>query len=300
MQLMLLGGFVMVMMLVVGGIMIAVLSASGIDPTANTTTTLSKPENAAIAKWLQSLSAIGVFIVPSLVFAWLASPKPLHYTGFRKTFHPTWLIIALFIMVLAAPMTGWLGQMNQNIHFGSMDAWVRKGETDAAKLIENILNMQSFTDLLSSLFVLAFLPALSEEIIFRGILQRIFIRITQKPMVGIVITAVVFSLLHMQFLGFLPRAALGIVLGVLYWYSGSLWPAIIAHFINNALQIIGVYLHKQKIITTDIANDNIRIPFWLGLLSLTLVASLLYFMIKRSPANWQNEYGEEREGAKRW
>ena len=105
--------------------------------------------------------------------------------------------------------------------------------------------MKSINDLITMLVILAILPAIAEEVFFRGVLQRLFIQITRRPWIGIIITAMIFSALHGQFLGFIPRLVLGIVLGALYWYSGSIYPGMIAHFLNNAVQVILVYYSPQ-------------------------------------------------------
>jgi uncharacterized protein len=297
MQLLLLGMIVLVMLFVVSvvvGLLIANMRDVSLGDIAKVD--LAAAENASLGKWMQTISAIGMFVIPPLIFARLASTQSLHYAGFRKTYRFYWYPAAIAVMMLAIPMVGWLGELNQGIHFGGLDKWVRDSEAEAGKMIENLLAMRSFSDLLASLFVLAFLPAFAEELFFRGILQRIFIRITQKPLTGIVITAILFSLFHFQFLGFIPRVALGVVLGILYWYSGSIWPAILAHFVYNALQVTAVYLYKEKLITANLADDKIHTPFWLGLISIASVSALLYYLIKSSPANWGKEYEEELAG----
>jgi membrane protease YdiL (CAAX protease family) len=122
---------------------------------------------------------------------------------------------------------------------------LRNVEAKQNDYLKKILVMDSPVDLVNMLVVLALLPAVAEELFFRGILQRIFIQMTRRPWIGIIITSIVFSALHGQFLGFIPRMVLGMVLGALYWYSGSLYPGMLAHFLNNAVQIVLVYLSPE-------------------------------------------------------
>ncbi len=124
-------------------------------------------------------------------------------------------------------------------------------EKDTTKQVQAFLKADNIFDIIINVFVIAFLPAVCEEICFRGALQRIIINLSKNAWLGIIITAILFSALHMQFLGFLPRMFLGIVLGALYWYSGSIWPSVLAHFVNNAVQVVGVsyapeYVEKES------------------------------------------------------
>jgi membrane protease YdiL (CAAX protease family) len=106
--------------------------------------------------------------------------------------------------------------------------------------------MKNSKDLLVSIVLVGLLAAIGEELFFRGILQRIMIQIFRSPWLGIFVTAAIFSAIHGQFLGFIPRMILGIILGLLYWYSGSLLPAIAGHFVFNSLQILLVYYKGHR------------------------------------------------------
>src|SRR5688572_32690696 len=103
---------------------------------------------------------------------------------------------------------------------------VSMGENNPSHL-ESFLKVNTTGDLIINIIVIALIPAFCEEMLFRGALQRVVIHLTKNPWAGIIITAIVFSALHMQFQGFLPRMFMGIVLGALYWYSGSLWTSIL-------------------------------------------------------------------------
>jgi membrane protease YdiL (CAAX protease family) len=231
---------------------IAVMAVSkfyNISPAEFETMDLSNPTLVSAFKALQVIISIAWFLIPSLIFAYLSDPKPLPYIGFKKPVPASFFLIAVVIIISAFPMVAWLSEINQHLHLPksmqSTEKLIRDTEAQNNNLIRSFLNMKTPGDLVVMLFILGVLPAIAEEVFFRGILQRLLILVTKRPWVGIIFTAILFSALHGQFLGFFPRLVLGIVLGALYWYSGSLWPGILAHFINNAVQVILVYYNPQ-------------------------------------------------------
>jgi membrane protease YdiL (CAAX protease family) len=112
-------------------------------------------------------------------------------------------------------------------------------------------------DLFSNLLVIALLPAIGEELFFRGIVQKQFEELTQNRTAGIVLTALLFSALHMQFFGFIPRFVLGVFLGFLYQWSGTIWLPVTAHFINNAGAVILTWAFTRN--NSSINPDTIGI-----------------------------------------
>ena len=161
---------------------------------------------------------------------------------------------------------------------------LRDAEATQNAYLRKILVMETPVDLLNMLVVLALLPAVAEELFFRGILQRIFIQMTRRPWIGIIITAIIFSALHGQFLGFIPRMVLGIVLGALYWYSGSLYPGMLAHFLNNAVQIVLVYVSPEFL--------EKEVHFGAGIIagSTLLVVGLTWWMAKITQTSYAEVY----------
>jgi membrane protease YdiL (CAAX protease family) len=120
------------------------------------------------------------------------------------------------------------------------------------------------------LVIIALLPAIGEEVVFRGVLQRQVQRVIFPTWLAILIAAAIFSAIHLQFEGFLSRWLLGVLLGWLYWQTGNLWVPAIAHFFNNAIQVLGQYLYKNDISTVDLEKD-IDVPWYFALVSLVLV-----------------------------
>jgi membrane protease YdiL (CAAX protease family) len=160
-------------------------------------------------------------------------------------------------------------------------------EEQSSQQMAAFLKIRSSLDIVINVFIIALLPAICEELFFRGVLQRIIIQMTRNPWVGIVITGVLFSSLHMQFLGFLPRMFLGIVLGAFYWFSGSIWTSMIAHFVNNAVQvIIASYVPKY-------IDKNPETPVLAAVVSGIVVWAILWYFQKQSTITYSKVYNTD-------
>jgi len=249
---------------------------------------LEKPGVVAALKWLQAILSVAIFLLPSIVFAYLSDRRPFAYIGHKAPQPPSFWWIGVALMLLAYPAASWLNMVNQQIHlpaaFKSMEASMRLAEDNAIKLMKAFLDMKSPTDLIAMLFLIAVLPAICEEFFFRGILQRLFIQISRRPWIGILITAVLFSAFHGQFFGFFPRLLLGILLGAIYWYSGSIWPAVLGHFVNNAVQVILVYRNKNFI-----EQEPVIEPVYV-ILSVLAIIGITWFMKRISHTHFGELY----------
>ncbi|MHB1920608.1 MAG: CPBP family intramembrane glutamic endopeptidase [Chitinophagaceae bacterium] len=233
-------------------------------------------------KLQQILYTLVVFLFPPLIFSYLADPRPTRYLGLKKFPEGLNIILALGIIFLSFPMVGVLADWNQHLHLpGNLDAAVRSGEAQADTLTRAMLHMKSWKDLISDIFLIAVLPALAEECFFRGVFQKIMIKMFRREWLAILITGIIFSAMHGEFMGFFPRVALGIILGVLYVWSGNLWLPILAHFFNNGFQVVLMYLFQTRVIKYDPTSSNAT-PVLAGLLSLGMVLILFYFFQKRN------------------
>ncbi|HTS45546.1 MAG TPA: CPBP family intramembrane glutamic endopeptidase [Puia sp.] len=255
----------------------------------------AKPQYAGLVRGLLVVQFFAIFLLPSLVFAYLADPRPLQFAGFKKPDRSSFILLGIIIVFCSYLMVAYLGVLNEKFvhHFlgKSAQQWVEKAESDATGTMQNILTMNNTKDLLVSIFLVGVLAAIGEELFFRGILQRIFIQVFKNPWWGIVVTAAIFSAVHGQFLGFIPRMILGIVLGALYWYSGSLWTSIIGHFIFNTLQIILVYVKAADVSQQNDGNDKF-LP-GVSIIAGIVVIALLNYLRKRSLTTYSQVYRTE-------
>lgn len=252
--------------------------------------------NPALLTFLRGMLVVqflGLFVIPSFLFAYFSDPHPLTYLGLKPA-HSRYFILGALLLIVALPLVDWLGVFNHRLipETTSLGKWMKASEEQASRQISFMLKKRSLQDLLLNLLFVAVFAGIGEELLFRGMLQRILIRLFKNPAAGIVITAVIFSAIHLQFYGFLPRFILGILLGCIYWYSGSLWPAILAHFIYDAFAVVMIYfnpaLADQEGATLQVGNQIV-----LALLSAMLVAAILVHMKKKSVSSYAEIYTEE-------
>ncbi|MEP6699755.1 MAG: type II CAAX endopeptidase family protein [Bacteroidota bacterium] len=241
---------------------------------------------------MQVVQFIALFLVPTFLGAWLFSTDSKKYLGIKKPSNLFYFIAAVAVMILAVPLVNWLGELNKNVQFPSgIEKWMRKSEEEAAKTVQALLSKHTIKDLIINILCIAGLAAVGEELLFRGIAQRLFIKIFKSPWVGIIIAAILFSAMHLQFYGFLPRFILGIFLGIIFWYSGSLWTSIVAHFIYDATLIVLVYFNPSMIKEeTPVKLNNIAL---MAALSFVIVALIIGWMKKKSTATYKDVYADD-------
>ncbi len=150
------------------------------------------------------------------------------------------------------------------------------------EMLQGLLQMENFWELLANLTIIAFLPALGEELVFRGVLQQQLMRRIANPWVAILITATIFSAIHGQFDGFLSRLLLGFLLGWLYWRFRNFWIPVAAHFFNNGVQVVGQYLYHQEVSTVDLEKD-IQVPWLAAAVSALLIVAVMRWMESSEP-----------------
>lgn len=241
------------------------------------------------------LQFLGLFLIPSLLFAYFSDPKPLNYLGLKSPVKPIFWILAIVAMFVAIPAVEYIGALNQKMIFGSQtQKWMKNMEEEAAKQIQFMLSTHTPKELIMNLIFISLFAGIGEEIFFRGILQRLFIRAFKNPWMGIVLTAAIFSAFHFQFFGFFPRLLLGIVLGAIYWYSGSLWTAILAHFLYDGSIIILAYFNPSIVKNPDQSIINTNHLAILGLISAALTIILLWLMEKSSSITYAEVYKNDK------
>lgn len=249
-------------------------------------------------KIVQFLYTLVSFLVPALIFAYLAHPRPAVYMGLALRPRSLQLLLALLVVFCSLPLVNVLGEWNST---WPVSQSLRDLEELATKQTKLLLNMPDIGAMLFNLLLLALLPAIAEEVFFRGVLQRILTAWVKNGWVATVIAAIIFSAIHMQFLGFMPRLLLGFLMGVIYLVTGNLWLAIGGHFLNNGLQVVLVYLYQAKLISYDAMKDE-HVPAIYGLLSALVAGLLIWQLHKRARAAGQTfalppEPGDEDEEA---
>ena len=149
--------------------------------------------------------------------------------------------------------------------FGPAGTFLLDAEDLLKEVTEYITQFDSTGQFLLGIIVIAVLPAVGEELLFRGCIQNQLFNITRNTHLAIWITAFFFSAIHVQFLGFVPRMLLGALFGYLYFWSGNLLVPMLAHFFNNGLQIFLLYAYQREGFTYNIDELEHSVPcgWWL-------------------------------------
>ena len=191
------------------------------------------------------------------------------------------IILVIILTLCLLPVTSFTGQINSAMHLPSwlsgVEQWIVEKEQSADNLIETLVISDTFWTMSLNLLLIALIPAIAEEMIFRGVIQKILTRLFKSGHISIIVTAFIFSSIHLQFLGFIPRFILGLIFGYLFLWGGTLWLPIASHFVNNAIPVILTYV--QGIEKASAAQD---IPLWkqagaLPIPVIVIFVILLYF-----------------------
>lgn len=235
-------------------------------------------------KIAQTVSAIGTFILPAFAFSKLVSNDAAGFLKINAKPKIQALILVPFLMIAALPLINWMAEWNSRMIFPEflfgLEQWMKNAEEEAKQLTEAFLKMEGIADLFINLFVVGFLAAFAEELMFRGVIQRLLADWVKNKHLAIWTTAIIFSAFHFQFYGFIPRMLLGALLGYLFMWSGSLWLPVFAHFMNNGMAVVVQYLIVKGNVSPDIEKigENNEMAFVLP--SVLIVISILILIRK--------------------
>jgi membrane protease YdiL (CAAX protease family) len=196
----------------------------------------------AFLRYILISQQVCLFIIPSIIILRQFDPgNQKSISVFKKT-SPNEIALVVLLAFCIFPVTWFTGQLNAGMTLpdwlSGVEKWMIESESRANRFLELIMVRETFRVILLNLFMIAVLPAFGEELIFRGIFQRIFGKLFKSGHAAVWATAFIFSTLHFQFFGFIPRFIMGLVFGYLFLLSGNLWLPVIAHFVNNAVPVI--------------------------------------------------------------
>lgn len=246
-------------------------------------------------KILQALQTTFVFILPCLLCACLWDSQPIRYLQLDKPvkiFPACWVV---GVMLLAIPAINLLSWCNQQITLPSflsdLEMWMQAQEDNAAALTERFIKADTLGVLALNLLLMALLPAIGEELCFRGVIQKLLQPMNTASLNGQVsnkaihisvwVSAILFSAMHLQFYGFIPRMLLGSFFGYLLVWSGCLWLPVLAHFTNNAVVILFYNLYYMRGLSADdIDTFGTGSTLWAGCLSVILTLSGIWILYR--------------------
>lgn len=235
-------------------------------------------------KVVQIFSSIGTFIVPGIALALTEKQKVSSFYGLKR---PEFLLVTLvlLIMIVSMPLMEWTVIWNQKMalpeFLKGIERWMKEKEDATMQMTIRLLTVRSNIDFMVNLVMIAVLPAIGEELMFRGGVQRSLNKAFNNPHIAIWLSAIIFSAIHLQFYGFIPRMLLGAGFGYLYYFSGSLWYAMAAHFINNAYAVCAAFYMQKHNMPLDKAEDPIGFP-WYGYLISAIITIALFQIFKNT------------------
>lgn len=244
-----------------------------------------QPEYASMAQLANALASIIAFGLPSVCLALFIKGNWLSNMGFTPIRSYASIGVVILLALSGLVLNGALGSLTELIpipaHFKS---WALDLEDQYKKAMVSMTHMSSMVDLVFTLVAVAIIPAIIEEVYFRGTLQKILLDWTGKSYVAIISTAIFFSAFHFSYFGFLSRMALGVMLGYIYYYSKTIWLPILLHFINNGIAVVAIYVLRNSATPVEkIMDDNL--PIYWGLVALVLI----YYLSIQLKNNHSNE-----------
>ncbi|MCB0737813.1 MAG: CPBP family intramembrane metalloprotease [Bacteroidetes bacterium] len=233
-------------------------------------------------KITQSFYSIGAFILPPVIFAQIIRKNTLEYYGLLKASKWHKYLFAILLWAVFYPFVIWVYELNDQLDFslfGAMGEQAEAAAKTADDLTTRMLEANNLGQLFINLFVVALLPAIGEELFFRGMVQKVLMSWTGLAHLAIWSSAIIFSAIHGQFDGFLPRMLLGAFFGYLFFWSGNLKLTILAHFVNNGSAVVMNYLYQHEMSSF---NPDENPGMLLGLMSLVFSIPLLYVFYRNT------------------
>lgn len=228
----------------------------------------------------QAISQIILFGFSVLIWGLMFEDSAYKFLSLEKKNLPYYFILSVLMLIIATPFIDGVGLWNNSWHFQGEELF-RKMEETSEKIMVGFMSDTSFMGLITNVLVVAALPAFLEELFFRGAMQPTIINLVRNRFIGILITAIIFSLIHFQPFSSLPRVFLGLFLGYLYVFSKNIFVPILFHFLNNLTVVVNAYLintHK-----TDFNLSELGSVFnpYIFVLSILIMGFLFVFEIKK-------------------
>ena len=226
---------------------------------------------------VQGIGAIGAFLVPGLLYPLFQAQRPFRYYKMERGMSLSLLILGIGVIFFCQPMIAYSAQLNKMLQvpeaMGSLSRWLDEANQQVQEGYESLLNFQSIGQMLVTLLVVAVLPAIGEEVVFRGAIQQELQRSMRSRHMAVWLAALIFSLFHFQVYFFLPRLLLGAAIGYLFAWSGNLWYAIAVHFLNNAWVVVAAYfLMGEGKSFTELQTDGMISP------SLAIISTSIFLV----------------------
>lgn len=235
---------------------------------------------------LQGATALIGFVLIPLLYLYAVEKKDISFLDAESDtgLNLNQVVLTFVIMLSAIPLVSLLGEWNAKMvlpeSMKGIETWMKDYEKKAQEITIALISVRTIAHIILSFVVVGMIAALGEELVFRGVLQNIFIKMLKNKHAAILLAAFIFSSFHLQFYGFLPRFVLGILLGYLYVWSGNFMVPVIGHFVNNSVTLLAVYTSNEESVE-ELINQDSNLPWYLVLLAtVAMVSGLVVFKQK--------------------
>ena len=280
--------------MLVGMLLVPPVFGLSIDELMNIFNGANAAQRLNVMRFLQIFDSIGRFVLPSFLAAYLFSSNTINYLRLRQGASVKWFAAALLLMFVAIPLINMLVALNEMIVFPESLAWLeqrlKNSEDNARQMTHLFLNVDNAGGLIFNIFMMAMLPAIGEELIFRGLLHKIFVKWSGSIHITVIVIGFLFSLMHLQFYGFFPRWALGVMFGYLMVWSGTIWLPIFAHFVNNAAVICFSYFIHKGTISEKIETFGANPADIFAIIATTAVCAALLWIMSQKWAKYKEKF----------
>ena len=246
--------------------------------------TKSNPQDLNALRFMQISSQLFTFVFPPIAYAFLVKEKPVNALGLKNS-KILWFLIGTAMIFAIMPLNSILAEWNAGLKLpeslSALEQMMKQMQESASAMIEKFVSVDTIGGLMLNLFMIAGLAALGEELLFRSIIQTSLIKICKNAHVGIIIASAIFSFIHLEFYGFVPRLILGMLLGYMFYFSGSIWVPMLMHFLNNGTVVLIYFLNNKDITNIDVDTfGQTSIPILI--VSIVVMIALFLFSIKYS------------------
>ncbi len=246
--------------------------------------TKSNPQDLNALRFMQISSQLFTFVFPPIAYAFLVKEKPVNALGLKNS-KILWFLIGTAMIFAIMPLNSIFAEWNAGLtlpeSLSALEQMMKQMQESATAMIEKFVSVDTIGGLILNLFMIAGLAAIGEELLFRSIIQTSLIKICKNAHVGILIASAIFSFIHLEFYGFVPRLILGMLLGYMFYFSGSIWVPMLMHFLNNGTVVLIYFLNNKGITNIDVDTfGQTSIPILI--VSIVVMIALFLFSIKYS------------------
>lgn len=241
--------------------------------------------NIGLLKFLQVTYSTGLFLVPAILAGFLIQRNAWKFLRADRMSH-YWIIITVAtLMIVSIPWINYVGFLNEKLslpeRWGDLMEKIRENDENSWDLMRSYLQTDHIGGLLFNILMVALIPAIGEEFLFRGTIQRILVDWFRNEHLAIWMAALLFSLMHYQFLGLIPRILLGALFGYLFVWTGSIWMAVLAHFMNNGVAVVYYYIFYRGSLETEPDQIGVEENALLMIIASVVLSILLLAVIQQ-------------------